>query len=47
MPAYLPFAGWGEQFYAGRTRAWFLSFVIWHTAEHLHFEGCEVERVQS
>lgn len=32
-------ARWVEQFFAGRTKAWFLSFVVWHHAEHLFGEA--------
>jgi hypothetical protein len=32
-------ARWLEQFFAGRTKAWFLSFVTWHHAEHLFGEA--------
>jgi len=28
-------ARWLESFLAGKTRAWWLSFTVWHTAEHL------------
>ena len=28
-------ARWLESFVAGKTRAWWLSFSVWHTAEHL------------
>jgi hypothetical protein len=32
-------ARWVEQFFAKRTNAWWLSFVIWHSAEHLFGEA--------
>jgi hypothetical protein len=32
-------ARWVEQFFAKRTKAWWLSFVIWHSAEHLFGEA--------
>jgi hypothetical protein len=32
-------ARWVEQFFAKRTKAWWLSFVIWHSAEHLYGEA--------
>jgi hypothetical protein len=32
-------ARWVEQFFANRTKAWWLSFVIWHNAEHLFGEA--------
>ena len=28
-------ARWLESFVAGKTKAWWLSFAVWHTAEHL------------
>ena len=28
-------ARWLESFLAGKTKAWWLSFAVWHTAEHL------------
>jgi hypothetical protein len=35
-------ARWVEQFYSGRTKAWFLSFINWHHAEHLFGEALSV-----
>lgn len=32
-------ARWLEQFFANRTQAWWLGFVIWHAAEHLMGEA--------
>jgi hypothetical protein len=32
-------ARWVEQFFAGHSKAWFLGFVLWHSAEHLFGEA--------
>jgi hypothetical protein len=32
-------AGWVEQFFAGRTTAWWLAYVLWHHTEHLFGEA--------